>query len=187
VGVHPLKRAVFLDRDGVLDRGVLREGRLHPPRAAEEVEVLPGVADACHALARAGLLLIGVTNQPDVARGTQTREEVERINGRLMRSLPLLEIRTCFHDDADGCACRKPRPGLLVQAARDHDIDLGRSFMVGDRWSDVAAGAAAGCLTFLITAPYNERERCAPDHEVADLPDAARRIVAMVSGNRELE
>lgn len=174
------RRAVFLDRDGVLNRGVMVEGRLHPPRAAEEVEILPGVAEACRDLARAGLVLIGVTNQPDVARGAQTREEVLRINDRLLRDLPLLEIRTCFHDDADGCACRKPLPGLLLAAAREHDIDVRRSFMVGDRWTDVAAGAAAGCLTFLITAPYNERPRCPPDHDVTDLPDAAGRIMALV-------
>ena len=179
------RRAVFLDRDGVMNRGVLREGRLHPPADEAEVEILPGVAEACRQLAGAGLLLIGATNQPDVARGTQTREEVLRINQRIMRELPLLEIRTCFHDNADGCACRKPRPGLLLEAARDHDIDLGQSFMVGDRWTDVAAGAAAGCLTFLITAPYNERQRCSPDYDVADLKDATGRIVALVSGTRE--
>jgi len=179
------RRAVFLDRDGVLNRGIMREGRLHPPARAEEVEILPGVPEACGLMAAAGLVLIGATNQPDVARGTQTREEVQRINDRILRALPLLEIRTCFHDDADGCACRKPRPGLLRDGARDHDIDLGRSFMVGDRWTDVAAGRAASCLTFLITAPYNERSRCPPDHDVADLPEAARRIVALLSEIRE--
>jgi len=179
------RRAVFLDRDGVLNRGVMREGRLHPPARVEEVEILPGVAEACRQMAAAGLLLIGATNQPDVARGTQTREEVLRINDRILRALPLLEIRTCFHDNADACPCRKPRPGLLQDAARDHDIDLGRSFMVGDRWTDVAAGRAAACLTFLITAPYNERSRCPPDHDVADLPEAARRIVALLSEIRE--
>jgi D-glycero-D-manno-heptose 1,7-bisphosphate phosphatase len=179
------RRAAFLDRDGVLNRGIMREGRLHPPRTAEEVEILPGVAEACRQLEGAGLLLIGATNQPDVARGTQTREEVLRINQVLLRSLALLEIRTCFHDDADNCPCRKPRPGLLREAAREHDVDLARSLMVGDRWTDVAAGKGAGCLTFLITASYNERERCPPDYDVADLKDAAGRIVGLVGGTRE--
>ena len=179
------RRAVFLDRDGVLNGGVVRQGKPHPPGSVSEVEILPGVPEACRELAGAGLLLIGATNQPDVARGTQFREEVLRINQQLLRSLPLLEIRTCFHDDADGCACRKPKPGLLLDAAREHDVDLAKSFMVGDRWSDVAAGAAAGCLTFLITAPYNERARCPPDYDVADLKEAAARIVALVSGVRE--
>ena len=175
---------MFLDRDGVLNRGVVREGRLHPPATTAEVEILPGVAEACRDLSSAGLLLIGVTNQPDVARGTQERSEVLRINQWLMGRLPLLEIRTCFHDDRDHCECRKPRPGMLLEAAREHDIDLPGSFMVGDRWSDVAAGAAAGCLTFLIAAPYNERDRCAPDYDVADLPDAAQRILAIVGRSR---
>lgn len=179
------RRAVFLDRDGVLNRGVLREGRLQPPAAATEVEILPGVEGACRDLSGAGLLLIGVTNQPDVARGAQDRAEVLRINQRLLDRLPLLEIRTCFHDDADGCACRKPKPGLLLEAARDHDIDLSASFMVGDRWRDVAAGTAAGCLTFLITAPYNERDRCRPDHDVNDLPEAAQRILAILGRSPE--
>ena len=148
------------------------------------MEILPGVPEACRGLAEAGLLLIGATNQPDVARGTLLREDVLRVNRLLLSRLPLLEIRTCFHDDADGCACRKPKPGLLLEAAREHDVDLGRSFMVGDRWSDVAAGAAAGCSTLLIATPYSERERCAPDHEVADLREAARRILAVLARNR---
>ena len=144
------------------------------------MEILPGVPEACRDLAEAGLLLIGATNQPDVARGTLFRDDVLRVNRLLLSRLPLQEIRTCFHDDADGCACRKPKPGLLLEGAREHGVDLGRSFMVGDRWSDVAAGAAAGCSTLLIATPYSERERCAPDHEVADLPEAARRILAVI-------
>ena len=171
---------MFLDRDGVLNGAVLRAGRPHPP-AALSVEILPGVPEACRDLAGAGLLLIGATNQPDVARGTLLREDVLRVNRLLLGRLPLLEIRTCFHDDADGCHCRKPKPGLLLDAAREHGVELGRSFMVGDRWSDVAAGAAAGCSTILIGTPYSERERCAPDHEVANLPEAARTILSVLA------
>jgi D-glycero-D-manno-heptose 1,7-bisphosphate phosphatase len=173
------RRAVFLDRDGVLNGAVLRAGRPHPPEALS-VEILPGVPQACRDLAGAGLLLIGATNQPDVARGTLLREDVLRVNRLLLGRLPLQEIRTCFHDDADGCSCRKPKPGLLLDAAREHGVDLGRSFMVGDRWSDVAAGAAAGCSTVLIETPYSERARCAPDHEAADLPEAARTILSLI-------
>jgi D-glycero-D-manno-heptose 1,7-bisphosphate phosphatase len=177
-----LRRAVFLDRDGVLNRGFVRAGVPHPPADVGKVEVLPGVPEALGLLEREGLALIGVSNQPDVARGTQTRAEVARINRHLMERLPLEAILTCHHDTADDCSCRKPRPGLLLQAGRDHGIDLRRSFMVGDRWSDVVAGQSAGCLTFLIDAPYNQRERCRPDYVVSNLADAARLIVDLLRG-----
>jgi len=143
------RRAVFLDRDGVLNRGVMLEGRLHPPRTADQVEILPGVPEACRDLVRAGLLLIVATNQPDVARGTQTRDEVLRINDRLLRSLPLLEIRACFHDDADGCACRKPKPALFLELASVYGVDLAASTHVGDSVKDRDGAAAAGIGTFV--------------------------------------
>jgi len=174
--------AVFLDRDGVINRVFERDGVSHPPAGLADLEVLPGVREALALLDSHGLLLIGITNQPDVARGAQTRAAVDEINAHLMRHLPLRAILTCYHDTADGCSCRKPQPGLLVRAAADYGIDLGRSFMVGDRWSDVVAGQAVGCLTFLIDAPYNRRELCAPDYVVEDLPRAARRIVERVRG-----
>src|SRR5574340_924787 len=181
VGVDPIvQRAVFLDRDGVLNRVSLRDGIPRPPADAAAVEVLPGVPEALALLAAHRLLLIGLTNQPDVARGTQTRDAVEEINRHLLSRLPLQEMLTCYHDDADGCPCRKPRPGMLVRAADERGIDLSASFMVGDRWSDVAAGEAAGCSTFLIEAPYNERRRCRPDYVGSDLLEAARRIATLV-------
>ena len=171
-----LRPAVFLDRDGVINRATVRDGTPYPPACLDEVEVLPGVADAMQRLAARGLPLIVVTNQPDVARGTQTAECVEQINQLLMRELPITSVYTCYHDTADNCDCRKPKPGMLIRAAGEHGIDLPRSFMVGDRWGDVAAGAAAGCKTLLIDLPYSQCERCSPDHKVADLLEAARVI-----------
>jgi D-glycero-D-manno-heptose 1,7-bisphosphate phosphatase len=120
-----------------------------------------------------------VTNQPDVARGTQTRAGVEALNDLVRSALPVLEVLTCCHDTADGCACRKPRPGLLLEAARRWGLDLGRSFMVGDRWSDVAAGRAAGCRTVLVETPHSGRHRCVPDHVTADLAGAADWIIRL--------
>jgi D-glycero-D-manno-heptose 1,7-bisphosphate phosphatase len=181
VGVDAVvPRAVFLDRDGVLNRVSMKDGIPRPPAAVSAVEILPGVPEAMALLAARHLLLVGVTNQPDVARGTQSREAVQEINCYLLSRLPLQDLLTCFHDEQDGCQCRKPKPGLLLHAAASRGIDLGRSFMVGDRWSDVAAGAAAGCSTFLIETPYNERQRCQPDYIVSDLMGAARRIVALI-------
>ncbi len=182
-----MRRAVFLDRDGVLNRTEVRDGIPRPPARLDELEILPGVPEALTLLARHGLALIGITNQPDVARGTQSREAVEGIHRHLMARLPLDAILTCYHDDADDCACRKPRPGLLLQAAADLDVDVARSFLVGDRWSDIEAGRAAGCLTFLIDATYSDRSRCLPDHLVKDLPEAARLIAGSLASPSEAQ
>jgi D-glycero-D-manno-heptose 1,7-bisphosphate phosphatase len=175
-----VRRAVFLDRDGVLNRAFVSDGVPHPPSTLEEVEILPGVEQALHRLRSLGLLLIGVTNQPDVARGTTPRTTVEAINRYLIDRLALTGILTCFHDTVDGCACRKPAPGLLLEGARRYGVSLRDSFMVGDRWSDVVAGQAAACLTFLIEATYNQRDRCTPDHLVRDLGAATERIMQLV-------
>ncbi|HEX7702453.1 MAG TPA: HAD family hydrolase, partial [Kofleriaceae bacterium] len=145
-----MKRAVFLDRDGVINASVVRDGKPYPPAHVDEMELLPGVPEALAALRAAGFQLIVVTNQPDVARGTQTRAAVDAIHDRMRRDLPLDAIYACFHDDADDCACRKPKPGLLVNAAADLGIDLPSSFMVGDRWRDTDAGLAAGCRAIFI-------------------------------------
>ena len=118
------RRAVFLDRDGVLNAAVVRDGLPHPPGSVDEVEVLPGAEDACSRLRAAGFDLVVVTNQPDIARGTQTLEVVHRINNALLAALPLDEVVICPHDDADGCDCRKPKPGMLMAAAQRRGIAL---------------------------------------------------------------
>ena len=173
VGEAVTRRAVFLDRDGVLNRAEVRGGRPHPPASLEALELLPGVPEACRALKARGFLLVVVTNQPDVARGTQRREVVDAIHARLRAELPLDDVRACFHDDADGCACRKPAPGLLLQAARDHRLALEACYLVGDRWRDVEAGQAAGCRTIFIDHGWAERRPAAPSATVASLAEAA--------------
>ncbi len=165
--------AVFLDRDGTVNRTLVRDGVPHPPEHLGEFELLPGVTEAAASLAAAGFALLVVTNQPDVARGIQTRARVEALNDQVRRALPVLGVLTCFHDNQDGCFCRKPRPGLLLEAAQRWSLDLASSFMIGDRWSDVEAGRAAGCRTVLIETPYSRGERCSPDIRVADLTQAA--------------
>lgn len=170
--------AVFLDRDGVINAAVVRDGKPYPPVQVDAVEILPGVARALADLRAAGFALVVVTNQPDVARGKQTREAVEAIHARLRAELPLDAIYACYHDDADQCACRKPAPGLLLDAARDLGLDLGASFMVGDRWRDTEAGAAAGCRTVFINHRYAERQPPAFDVELASLAEAAAWILA---------
>ncbi|HET7489591.1 MAG TPA: HAD family hydrolase [Acidimicrobiales bacterium] len=167
-----MRPGVFLDRDGVVNRAVVRDGRPYPPASAAELEILPGVEEACAQLRRAGLPLVVVSNQPDVVRGTTTREAVEGINRALCARVPVDDVVVCFHDDADGCTCRKPAPGLLMEAAERWSIDLTRSVMVGDRWVDVEAGRRAGCSTVWIDNGYVERRPERPDVTAASLAAA---------------
>lgn len=173
-------RAVFLDRDGVLNEAIVREGRPYSPATIDELKLVPDAAAALGRLKAAGFLLIVVTNQPEVARGTQSRAMVEEMNSVVGRELPLDGFFTCWHDDRDGCTCRKPKPGLLEEAAAKMGIDLRLSFLVGDRWRDLDAGANAGCRTVLIDHHYQERAPDhEPDHRSATLMDAAEWIVGL--------
>lgn len=177
MGVGEVRRnsrlAVFLDRDGVINRSTVRDGKPYPPGSIEEMEILPGVSEALQRLRAAGFLLIGATNQPDVARGAQRRQVVEAIHEDLLRRLPLDEIFVCYHDSGDNCQCRKPLPGLLLEAAEKYSIDLGASFMVGDRWRDVEAGWNAGCKTVFIDYGYAEKAPAnPPDLTVGSLLEA---------------
>jgi D-glycero-D-manno-heptose 1,7-bisphosphate phosphatase len=171
------QRAVFLDRDGVLNRAVVINGKPYPPASLEHMEILPDVPNALDALAGAGYLLVVVTNQPDVAKGKTSRSTVEEINNHLASCLPIDEFRTCFHDDLDGCQCRKPLPGGLLEAAKVHNIDLASSFMVGDRWRDVEAGIRAGCKTFFIDYGYEEKQPTSMDYRVQSLMEAVQIIL----------
>jgi D-glycero-D-manno-heptose 1,7-bisphosphate phosphatase len=173
-----LARAVFLDRDGVLNRAVIRDGRPYPPATVEDFEVLSGVPEAVKRLHQAGFLLIGATNQPDVARGTQRRDVVEAMNARLLSLMPITAILVCYEDGED-CPRRKPNPGLLLEAAEAFAIDLAASFMVGDRWRDVEAGRRAGCRTVFLDRDYAERRPDPPaDHTTGDLPAAVDWILS---------
>jgi D-glycero-D-manno-heptose 1,7-bisphosphate phosphatase len=173
-----MRRAVFLDRDGVINRAFVRAGKPFPPSSLAELEILEDVPGALDRLHRAGFMLIVVTNQPDVARGTLAPATLDAIHGRLGEALPIDAFRTCCHDDRDGCRCRKPAPGLLTDAAKEFDIDLSASFMVGDRWRDVEAGQAAGCRVVFIDRGYDERRPTSFEFLAASLGEAASAILA---------
>lgn len=179
-----VQRAIFLDRDGVLNRATVRYGRPFPPRGIHELEILPGVTEACRTLRDAGLLLIVVTNQPDVARGTMTLEEVAEVHQRLHDKLPLNAVLVCMHDDRDGCQCRKPAPGLLLQARDRFRIALEESVMVGDRWRDIEAGRRAGCRTVFVASDYSERLPEGQDITVKSLAEAVPWILAQCASER---
>ena len=171
-------RAVFLDRDGVVTRAIVREGRPYPPEHLEQVELDPDAEAALSQLHSADYLVILITNQPDVARDTQDRRVVEEINAYVCAHLRIDDCFVCYHDDCDACDCRKPRPGMLLRAAERHGIDLGRSFMIGDRWRDIEAGRAAGCCTVWIDHGYLEKLPAnLADARVASLHDAVAWIL----------
>lgn len=179
--------AVFLDRDGVINRAIVRAGRPYPPGSMAEFEVLPGVAKAISHMKQAGYLIIVVTNQPDVATGVQRREVVDAMHDLLLDTLDIDEVRVCFHVDEDGCACRKPGPGMLLDAMRAWGIDMERSYMVGDRWRDIEAGKAAGCRTILVSRSYDERQPEEPDETVDSLPEASELILTGAMNNLKTE
>jgi D-sedoheptulose 7-phosphate isomerase len=172
------RRAVFLDRDGVINRAFVRDGKPLPPPTLQELEILPGVPEALRDLKQHGFELLVVTNQPDVGRGKQSRESLDAMHRSLSASLPIDEIFVCTHTDQEKCDCRKPLPGMILEATRKYNIDLAASFMVGDRWRDIDAGYNAGCKTILIDYGYSER---APDHaadmRVKSLREAADWII----------
>lgn len=172
-----MRRAVFLDRDGVINRALVREGKPYPPTNLYSLEILPGVSAALNALHEASWLLIVVTNQPDVARGTVQREDVESIHAYLRKHLPIDEFRTCYHDSSDGCRCRKPSPGSILDAAQDYAIDLNGSYMVGDRWRDIEAGERAGCRTIFLDHGYAEKQPERANYYLHSLAEAAEIIL----------
>ena len=163
-----LRPAVFLDRDGVLNEAVVRDGRPFPPQSPDEVVVVAGMAEACGRLREHGFVVVVVTNQPDVARGRQSANGVAAINSVLRHEVDFDAIYVCPHDNEDRCMCRKPKPGMLLAAAEDLSLDLEHSFMVGDRWTDIAAGQEAGCVSVYVNNGYQEQQPDAPDHVVGD-------------------
>jgi D-glycero-D-manno-heptose 1,7-bisphosphate phosphatase len=177
-----MRPAVFLDRDGVLNEVVLRDGSWVSPRRCEEFMLCRGVEDAADALRQAGCLVFVITNQPDVARGLMSADTLEAMNERIRVAVAPDEIWSCTHDDADRCICRKPLPGALVQIAHRWDVDLARSVMIGDTGKDVGAGRAAGVTTILLDRTYNQGIDA--DHRVADLDLAIKKAI-QISNNKE--
>ncbi len=171
-----MNRAVFLDRDGVINHAPVIGGKPSSPLSLDQMEFLPGVGEGIQALNQAGFRIIVVTNQPDVANGVQTLEGVETMHRKILELFAVDAIKVCYHTDEDGCSCRKPKPGMLLEAADEWDISLEQSYMVGDRWRDVEAGRAAGCTTILVETDYDE-PRAEPHAAVKSLLEASNLIL----------
>jgi len=187
MGEHEIGRpAVFLDRDGVINKSVIRDGRPHPPAAVKDFELYEDVPMGCARLEAAGYCLVVVTNQPDVGRGTQTRAAVEAMHRQMLEALPqIARVEVCWHGGADwgdSCDCRKPKPGMVLRAAKALDLDLARSFLIGDRWRDVDCGHAAGCRTVFIDRNYSEVLRRSPDWTVNSFGQAVEVILQADAG-----
>ena len=182
--LQPPRPAVFLDRDGTLNRQIIRDGKPYPPNTLAEFELFPGVPEACAALAAAGFILVVATNQPDIGRGTQSAAVVESMHAHLLALVPsLTRIEACYapgtahSPDLPADPRRKPAPGMLLDAARLLDLDLRRSWMIGDRWRDIDCGKRAGVRTVFIDFGYDEALHAPPDFTVQSFPAAAAIIL----------
>jgi D-glycero-D-manno-heptose 1,7-bisphosphate phosphatase len=170
-------KAVFLDRDGVINANLMRDGKPVAPTSLAEFRILPGVPEAVRRLKYAGYLVIIVTNQPDVPKGITLKATMEAMHAEIVRKMPIDDIMICLHTDADNCTCRKPKPGLIIAAAAKHNIDLASSTIVGDRWRDILAGQAAGCHTILVDHGYVQDQPAAADKAVGSLAEASAFIL----------
>lgn len=164
-----LNKAFFFDRDGVINQSVVRNGRPYPPQTFEEFRWTPGIEEVMTTVKSLGFLLLVVTNQPDVVRGTQTQEQVDAFHRHVQVSLPVDQVYACFHDNHHQCSCRKPKPGMLFQAQTDWNLDLSQSYFLGDRWSDVDAANEAGCHSIFLDYGYDETLRSLPQTVVPSL------------------
>jgi D-glycero-D-manno-heptose 1,7-bisphosphate phosphatase len=176
------RAAVFLDRDGVLVVPTFRDGRSFAPTELRTYCFYPEARESLERLKAEGFMLIVVTNQPDVASGLISREVIDIMHRRLSEELPVDAVLACFHAAGDNCPCRKPRPGMLLEAAEHYGISLGASFMVGDRASDIEAGIRAGCRSVFIDLGYTAEARPqGAAAQVKSIRQAADVILAMAA------
>lgn len=173
-----MRPAVFLDRDGVLNELVVRNGCKVSPRGFEDFQLLPGVSQAVELLKQAGFLAVVVTNQPDVARGFLDPGNLDLMHKQLREAVCLDAIYVCCHDDADECDCRKPKPGLILRAVKEWQIDLSSSFLTGDSWRDIEAARAVACRTVLVKSANQQYAGPKPDFMASDLADAVEVILS---------
>jgi len=178
-----MRRAVFLDRDGVLNHTDVKGGKPYAPIRFQDFKILPGTFKALSSLKKIGFDLVVITNQPDVGNGKVKKETVEQMNAYLRTELPIDMIKVCYHAKRDGCQCRKPKPGMILEAAFELQTSLSKSYLVGDRGGDISAGKAAGCTTILINKHYAEKLIDKPNFYALSLESAVNKIISLDMGN----
>ena len=175
-----MKKSVFLDRDGVINKVYIKDGLPQSPNSLDELKILPGVKESIIKLKKLNFICLMVTNQPDVSRKKIDKNSVIQMNNFLKNEIALDDIFVCYHDDSDNCDCRKPKPGLLLQAGKKWDVDFKKSFMIGDRWKDIQAGEKVGCKTIFLDYKYNEKKPKKPDFVSDSLLNAAHIIEKLI-------
>ena len=158
-----MKKAVFLDRDGVINKAFIKNGLPESPNSLSELEILPRVKESILRLKKLNFICLVVTNQPDVQRGKIKKNTIIKMNNFLKKKIELDDIFVCYHDDQDNCNYRKPKPGLLLQARKKWNVDFKKSFIVGDRWRDIQAGKKVGCKTIFLDYKYKDIKPKNPD------------------------
>ena len=175
-----MKKSVFLDRDGVINKVYIKDGLPQSPNSLDELKILPGVKESIIKLKKLNFICLMVTNQPNVSRKKIDKNSVIQMNNFLKNEIALDDIFVCYHDDSDNCNCRKPKPGLLLQAGKKWDVDFKKSFMIGDRWRDIQAGEKVGCKTIFLDYKYNEKKPKKPDFVSDSLLNAAHIIEKLI-------
>ena len=178
-----MKKAVFLDRDGVINKAIVKNGLPTPPSLLDELKILPGVKESILKLKKLNFVCIIVTNQPDVSRGKINKNAVIKINNFLKKKIKLDDIFVCYHDDKDNCNCRKPKPGLLLRAGKKWNVDFKKSFMIGDQWRDIQSGEKAGCKTIFLDYKYKDKKPKNPDFVTDTLLNAVFFIEKLLNKN----
>jgi D-glycero-D-manno-heptose 1,7-bisphosphate phosphatase len=174
-----MRLGVFIERDGVLNKARVEHLQQVSPAVFSDFQICKGARVPLQRLKAAGFVLIATTNQPGLSRGCQSRRELDRMHDALRRELPLDDVLVCPHDETDHCPCRKPNPGLLVEAGFTWHLDLDRCFVISDKWQDAEAARAVGCTSLLIQSPW-----LGSVHRDLVLPSLAAAVEKLLRFNR---
>jgi len=179
-----MKLGVFIERDGVLNQVRIERQHQVSPLTLDEFHVNQDAVALLNKLKAAGFVLVATSNQPGLSRGYQNRREMDRMHDQMRRMLPLDDIMVCPHDETDRCPCRKPKPGLLVEAAFKWKLDLDRSFVISDKWQDAEAARTAGCTSLLMQSPWVGKVH--RDFVLPDLAAIVEKILHLHTGTRAM-